>query len=102
MKTSKSEEKHGIQRTGWMQLDDLDFGDDLTFLSHAHTRTTSVSEASSSVDLNIHNGKRKILKYYAENINPVTLDGVALEKVESFICPTWIVSSMNKKHSMHT
>ncbi|VDP48151.1 unnamed protein product [Schistosoma curassoni] len=34
MKTSTSEGKHGIQWTARMQLDDLDFADDLALLSH--------------------------------------------------------------------
>ncbi|CAH8500376.1 unnamed protein product [Schistosoma intercalatum] len=46
--------------------------------------TTSVAAASASVGLNIHKGKSKILKYNTENINPIILDGEALEDVESF------------------
>ncbi|VDP50943.1 unnamed protein product [Schistosoma mattheei] len=34
MKTSTSEGKHGIEWTSMMQLDDLDFADDLALLSH--------------------------------------------------------------------
>ncbi|VDP59111.1 unnamed protein product [Schistosoma curassoni] len=33
VKTSTSQGKHGIQWTAWMQLDDLDFADDLALLS---------------------------------------------------------------------
>ncbi|VDO66079.1 unnamed protein product [Schistosoma margrebowiei] len=33
----------------------------------------------------IHNGKTKVLKFKAENSNPITLDGETLEDVESFI-----------------
>ncbi|VDP30563.1 unnamed protein product [Schistosoma margrebowiei] len=36
MKTFTSDGKHGIQSTGCMQLDDLDFVDDLCLLSHTH------------------------------------------------------------------
>ncbi|VDP40093.1 unnamed protein product [Schistosoma margrebowiei] len=32
MKTSTSEGKHGLQWTSWIQLDDLDFADDLALL----------------------------------------------------------------------
>ncbi|VDO76647.1 unnamed protein product [Schistosoma margrebowiei] len=36
MKTSTSEGKHGTQWTAQNQLDDLDFADELTLLSHTH------------------------------------------------------------------
>ncbi|VDP87047.1 unnamed protein product [Schistosoma mattheei] len=42
MKTSKSEGKHGIQWTAPNQLDDLDFADDLTLVSH--TRRNDADE----------------------------------------------------------
>ncbi|VDP30994.1 unnamed protein product [Schistosoma margrebowiei] len=45
MKTSTSERKHGIQSAAWMQLDDLDFSDDLELLPHTH-RQTQVKSAS--------------------------------------------------------
>ncbi|VDO72529.1 unnamed protein product [Schistosoma curassoni] len=87
MKTSTSERKHGIQWTSQNQLDDLDFADDLALLSHTHEqmhiKTASVAAVSVSVGLNIHNGKTKVLKFKAENTNPITLDGETLEDVES-------------------
>ncbi|KAH9582356.1 Laminin subunit gamma-1 [Schistosoma haematobium] len=39
--------------------------------------------------LSIHKGKTKILKFKAENSNPITLDNETLEDVESF---TYLVS----------
>ncbi|VDP44568.1 unnamed protein product [Schistosoma margrebowiei] len=36
IKTLTSQGNHGIQWTGWMQLDDLDFADDLALQSHTH------------------------------------------------------------------
>ncbi|VDP48705.1 unnamed protein product [Schistosoma curassoni] len=47
-------------------------------------KITSVAAALASVGLNIHKGKRKILKYNTENSNPVTCAGGTLEDVESF------------------
>ncbi|VDO97832.1 unnamed protein product [Schistosoma curassoni] len=88
MKTSTSEGKQGIQWTAKNQLDDLDFADHLVLLSHIHEqmqiKTVSVAAVSASLGLNIHKGKTKILKFKAENINPITLDGETLEDVESF------------------
>ncbi|VDP42342.1 unnamed protein product [Schistosoma margrebowiei] len=64
MKTSTSEGKHGIQWTSRMQLDDLDFTDDLALLSQTqqqmHEKTISVTEASATVSLNIHKGKARL------------------------------------------
>ncbi|VDO53175.1 unnamed protein product [Schistosoma margrebowiei] len=66
MKTSKPVEKCGIQWTARMQLDDLDFADDLAIRSHIQQqiqeKTTSVAEASAVVSLKIHKGKSKIFR----------------------------------------
>ncbi|KAH9583698.1 Laminin subunit gamma-1 [Schistosoma haematobium] len=71
-----------------MQLEDLDFADDLTLLSQAQQRmkekTTRVAAASGAVGLNIHKGKSKILRYNTACINPITNDGEDLEDVKTF------------------
>ncbi|VDP28906.1 unnamed protein product [Schistosoma margrebowiei] len=86
MKTSISDGKHGIQWLFWMQLDDLELADDLAVLSHTkqqmQVKTTSVAVTSTVVGLNRHKGKRKILKYNTEDINPITLDGETVEEVK--------------------
>ncbi|VDP15513.1 unnamed protein product [Schistosoma margrebowiei] len=54
MKTSRSEEKHKTQWTARVQQDDLDFADDLTFLSHTQEQMQemiSVTEASKAVTI---------------------------------------------------
>ncbi|VDP73204.1 unnamed protein product [Schistosoma curassoni] len=88
MKTSTSEGKHGIKWTARNQLEDLDFADGTALLSHTHEqmqiKTTSATAVSASVGLSIHKGKTKVLKFKAENNNPITLDGKTLEDVESF------------------
>ncbi|VDO90887.1 unnamed protein product [Schistosoma margrebowiei] len=88
MRTLTSEGKHGIQWTAQNQSDDLNFADELALLSHTHDqmqmKTASVAAVSASVGLSIHKGKTKVLKYKAENSNPITLDGETLEDVESF------------------
>ncbi|VDP47843.1 unnamed protein product [Schistosoma margrebowiei] len=89
IKTSKSKEKHGIQFSAQDQLDDLDFSNDIALLSHKQEqmqmKTTRVAGASTSVGLNIHKGKTKVLKYNTENTNPIILDRETLEDVESFM-----------------
>ncbi|VDP09438.1 unnamed protein product, partial [Schistosoma margrebowiei] len=88
MKTSTCEEKHGIQWTSRMQLDDLDFADDLALLSQTQQqmqqKTTSVAEASAAIGFNIHKGKSKILRCNTACTNPITIDGEALEDVKTF------------------
>ncbi|VDP40144.1 unnamed protein product [Schistosoma margrebowiei] len=62
MKTSISGRKHEIQWTVKMQLDDLDFADDLALLSHKQRqtqKTTSVAADSAVVGLNIHKVKAR-------------------------------------------
>ncbi|VDO60360.1 unnamed protein product [Schistosoma margrebowiei] len=71
-----------------MQLDDLDFADDLALLSQTQQqmqeKTTSVAAASAAVGFNIHKGKSKVLRYSTACTNPVTIDGEDLEDVKTF------------------
>ncbi|VDP52887.1 unnamed protein product [Schistosoma curassoni] len=88
MKTSTSEGKHKIQWTSRMQLDDLDFADDLALLSQTHQqmqeKTTRVAAASAAVGLNIHKGKSRVLRYNTACTNPIKIDGDDLEDVKTF------------------
>ncbi|VDP32583.1 unnamed protein product [Schistosoma curassoni] len=88
MKTSSSEGKYGMQWTARMQLNDLDFEDDLALLSHTQQqmqeKTISVTAASAAVGLNIHKGKSKILRYNTECTNQITLDEADLEDGKTF------------------
>ncbi|VDP30159.1 unnamed protein product [Schistosoma margrebowiei] len=85
MKTSTSEGKHGIQWTSTMQLDDLDFADDLALLfqtqQQMQQKTTSVAAASAATGLNIHKGKSKVLRYNIACTNLITIDGEDLEVI---------------------
>ncbi|VDO86319.1 unnamed protein product [Schistosoma margrebowiei] len=79
MKTSTSEGKHGIQWISRMQLDDLDFPNDLALLSQTQQQmqemTISVAAALAAVNLNIHKGKSKVLRYNTACTNLITIDG---------------------------
>ncbi|VDO50007.1 unnamed protein product [Schistosoma margrebowiei] len=70
-----------------MQLDDLDFADDLAHLSQTQQqmqeKTTSVAAASAAVSLNIHERKSKILRYNTACTNPITIEGEGLEDVNT-------------------
>ncbi|VDP27283.1 unnamed protein product [Schistosoma mattheei] len=71
-----------------MQLDDLDFSDDLALLSHMQKqmqeKTTSEAADSKAVGLNIHKERSKILRYNTTCTKQITLDGEVLEDVKSF------------------
>ncbi|VDO91961.1 unnamed protein product [Schistosoma margrebowiei] len=88
MKTSTSEGKCGTQWISRMQLDDLDFKDDLTLLSQSlqqtQEKTISVAAASAAVRFNIHKGKIKIPRYNTACTNPITIDREDLEDVKTF------------------
>ncbi|VDO64220.1 unnamed protein product [Schistosoma margrebowiei] len=88
LKTSKSEGKHEIQWTSWMQLNDLHFADDLALLSqtqqHLQEKTNNVAAASAAVGFNIHKGKSRIIRYNTTCTNPITIDGEDLEDVKTF------------------
>ncbi|VDO61203.1 unnamed protein product [Schistosoma margrebowiei] len=77
----------GLQWTSRMQLDDLDFADDLALLSQTQQlmqEMTSVAAASAAVGLNIHKGKSKVLRYNTACTDPITIDGEDLEDVKTF------------------
>ncbi|VDP64309.1 unnamed protein product [Schistosoma curassoni] len=71
-----------------MQLDDLDFADDLAILSQTQQqmqeKMTSIASVSAAVDLNIRKGKSKILRYNTACTNPITINGEDLEEVRTF------------------
>ncbi|VDP85300.1 unnamed protein product [Schistosoma mattheei] len=84
MKTSTSEGKHWIQWTSRMQLDDLDFAEDLVLLSHAQQQMQEKTTSIAAVGLNIHRRKSRILRYNTTCTSPITIDGEDLEDVETF------------------
>ena len=57
---------HPVQWTLWRKLDDLDYTDDLAFLSHTRHQmqetTSAVADASARLGLKIHKEKSKVLK----------------------------------------
>uniref|UniRef100_A0AAV2J1Z3 Reverse transcriptase domain-containing protein n=1 Tax=Knipowitschia caucasica TaxID=637954 RepID=A0AAV2J1Z3_KNICA len=97
MKTSTNQMRNGIQWTLWEQLDDLDFADDLALLSHTHQqmqeKTSRVANNSARLGLHINRGKSKVFKINASNNTPITVQGEALEEVDSF---TYLGSILDK------
>ncbi|VDO59760.1 unnamed protein product [Schistosoma curassoni] len=67
-----------------MQLDDLDFADDLALLSHTQQQMQEKTTSVAAVGLKIHKGKSKVLRYNTVCNNRITLDGQDLEDVKFF------------------
>ena len=61
MKTNRTGRNNGVQWTLWMQLDDLDFADDLVLLSHNHSqmrdKTTLLQSTAAGTGLKINRKK---------------------------------------------
>ena len=69
-------------------MDNLNLVDDLALLSHTQeqmqAKTSILNSLSESVGLRIHPGKSKVLRTDAQRKGQVTVDGNALEDVETF------------------
>ena len=65
-----------------MLLDNSDFKDDLTLLSHQQQQM-QVKTASVAAGLNRHKKETKILKYNTERTNTITLGRETIEEMES-------------------
>ena len=61
----------------WLQLEDLDFADNLALMLHTkhqmQSKTDTLDEISKSIGFNIHAGKSKILTSERDTIERVTL-----------------------------
>ncbi|VDP73396.1 unnamed protein product [Schistosoma curassoni] len=103
MKTSTSQGKNGIQWIPRMQLDDLDFADNLALLSQTQQqmqeKTNSVAAASAAVGLNMHKGKSRILRYNTACTNPVKIDGENLEDLKTFAYLRSIIDEKGGSHA---
>ena len=89
MKTTTTGRNNGIQWTLWIQLDDLDFADDLALLSHNHSqmqdKTTLLETTSAGTGLKINRKKTELMKMNTTVNAPVTVDGEPIREVESFV-----------------
>ena len=89
MKTTTTGRNNGIQWTLWIQLDDLDFADDLALLSHNHNqmqdKTTRLETISARTGLKINTKKTELMKINTTANTPVTVAGNPIKEVESFV-----------------
>jgi len=89
MKTCIKQRRNGNQWTLKTQLEDLDFPNDLTLLSHSHQqmqeKRSELEAISSRVGLNVHKSKIEYLRVKAGSVEPVKLEGNEIEEVETFM-----------------
>ena len=89
MKTTTTGRNNGIQWTLWTLLDDLDFADDLAFLSHNHSqmqdKTTLLETTSAGTGLKINRKKTELMKMNKTANAPVIVGGKPIREVESFV-----------------
>ncbi|VDO57621.1 unnamed protein product [Schistosoma margrebowiei] len=67
-----------------MQLDDLDFADDLALLSQTQQQMQEKTISVAAVSLNIHKRRSQILQCNTTFNNRITIDGEVLEDVKTF------------------
>ncbi|XP_062587192.1 uncharacterized protein LOC134248835 [Saccostrea cucullata] len=89
MRTTTSGRNNGIQWTLLMQLDDLDFADNLALLSHNQSqmqdKTTRLATTSAGTGLKINLKKTELMKINTTVQASVTVGGEPIKEVESFI-----------------
>ena len=89
MKTTTTGRNNGIQWILQTRLDDLDFADDLAFLSHNHSqmqdKTTLLQTTSAGTGLKINRKKTELMKMNTTANAPVTVGGEPIREVVSFV-----------------
>ena len=83
MKSTTQGKRNGMQWTFLTQLDDLDFADELAFLSHSHTqmqdKTSKLEKVSAGIRLK---AREKQMRINIKVVTPITVGGEPLQDVE--------------------
>jgi len=78
----------GIQWNILRHLEDIDFADDITLLSHRHqdmqSKTTSLDKTGGRAGMKVNIPKTKNMRINHSNDNPIVLRGEQLEEVDKF------------------
>ena len=97
MKQATSDKKTGMQWTFTKQLEDLDFADDISLLSHRHQdaqeRLSCLAEEAEKTGLNINTKKTEVMQINNKKQDPITLHDKNLNEVEKFV---YLGSVVNK------
>ena len=95
MRESTEGKRNGIQWTMWQQLDDLDFTDNIAFISSTQQmqeKTSLLAETSIKLGLRPNKSKTKVMKINAKCKQPIKIKDTNLEEVEEF---TYLGSIVN-------
>lgn len=86
----------GIQWTLTAKLEDLDFADDVSLLSHQfqqiQLKTEAIYNTAQTTGLEINTAKTKSFRINTQNNSAITLDGRSIEDVNQFTYLGSIVS----------
>lgn len=93
MKTTTEQNTNGIQWTQWIQLEELDFADDLALLSHSQQQKKK-TEISAQVRLKMNEAKTKIFRI---NTNSISSEGNKLRSRHSQIIAALYTERVKKK-----
>ena len=89
MKITTTGRNNGTQWTLFTQLDNLDFADDLSLLSHNHSqmqdKTTLLETTSAGTGLKINRKKTELMKMNTTANRLVMVGGEPIREVESFV-----------------
>ena len=89
MRQSTVDQKKGIQSTFNKQLEDLDFADDISLLSHkkqvAQEKLCCVAEKAEMTGLQLNTGKAEIMRVNNKNQYPVKLHHEKTKEVDKFV-----------------
>ncbi|PFX22102.1 putative uncharacterized transposon-derived protein F52C9.6 [Stylophora pistillata] len=97
MKQTTSDKKSSIQWTFTKELEDLDFTDDISLLSHRHQdaqeKLSCLAEEAEKTGLNINIKKAEVMRINNKKQDPITLHNKDLNEVEKFV---YLGSVVNK------
>ena len=97
MKQSTADRRTGIQWTFMKQLEDLDFTDDISLLSHkqqdAQEKLCRVAEEAEKTGLQINIGKTEAMRVNNKQEDPLQLHQETIKEVDKFV---YLGSVINK------
>ena len=96
MRQSTTGKKTGIKWTFTKKLDDLDFADDISLLSHklqdSQEKLCCVAEEAEKTGLKINIGKTEVMRVNNRQLDPVQPNGENIKEVDKFVYLESIVS----------
>jgi len=96
MRQSTAGRKMGIQWTLSKHLEDLDFADDISLLSHkmqdAQEKLCRVSEEALKAGLHINTGKTEVMRINHHQLNPIQLQNEDIRETDRFVYLGSVVS----------